>query len=158
MGKFYLAQVNIAKSLAPMDDPIMEDFVNNLDRINAIADSSKGFIWRLKDEDKDEAARIFKDDSLIINMSVWTDLSSLFNFTYNSNHVEIFKRKKEWFSKIKMKYMAFWYVPEGYEPTFQDAKNRLDYLNTYGETPFAFTFKSKFTAMDSINYKPQIKI
>ncbi|MGB5417776.1 DUF3291 domain-containing protein [Algibacter sp.] len=153
MTKFHLAQVNIARRLAPMDDPIMQDFVNNLDKMNAIADLSNGFIWRLKDEDKDEAAIVFKDDLLIINMSVWENLESLFNYTYNSGHIEVFKRKKEWFSKIKMMHMAFWFVPEGYVPTFQDAKTRLDYLNTHGETPFSFSFKSKYTIEDSLNYK-----
>ena len=149
----HLAQVNVAKRLAPLDDPIMQDFINNLDKINAIADSSDGFIWRLQDEDKDEAESIFQDDSLIINMSIWENLDSLFNYTYNSGHIEVFKRKKEWFSKMKMMHMAFWYVPEGYEPTFQDAKDHLDYLNIHGDTPFAFSFKSKFTVEDALNYK-----
>lgn len=154
MSKLHLAQVNIAKRLAPMDDPIMQDFVNNLDKINAIADNSEGFVWRLQDEDKDEAAAIFKDDTLLINMSVWENIEALFNYTYNSGHIEVFKRKKEWFSKMKMMHMAFWYVPEGYEPTFQDAKDRLDYLNTHGDTPYAFSFKSKFTVLDSQNFTP----
>lgn len=150
----HLAQINIAKRLAPMDDPIMQDFVNSLDRINALADGSEGFLWRLKDEDKDIGAQVFLDDTLLINMSVWKDLETLFNYTYKSGHIEVFKRKKEWFSKIKMMHMAFWYVHKGAEPTFQDAKNRLDYLNKHGDTPYAFSFKSKFTVSDSLNYKP----
>ncbi len=153
MNKYHLAQVNIAKRLAPMDDPIMQDFVNNIERINAIADSSQGFVWRLKDEDKDEANAVFQDDSLLINMSVWENQESLFSYTYQSNHIEVFKRKKEWFSKVKMSHMAFWYVPIDYIPTFKDAKKRLDYLNAHGETPFAFTFKSKFSIEDALNYK-----
>ena len=136
-----------------MDDPIMQDFVNNVDNMNAIADAAEGFIWRLQDEDKDEAIHVFQDDSLIVNMSVWESLECLFNYTYNSGHIEVFKRKKEWFSKMKMMHMAFWYVPEGYEPTFQEAKDRLDYLNTYGDTPYAFSFKNKFTVQDAQNYK-----
>ncbi len=156
MSELYLAQINIAKRLAPMDDPIMKDFVDNLDRVNALADDSEGFIWRMKDEDKELGARIFKDDTLLINMSVWDSMKALFNYTYKSGHVEVFKRKKEWFSKMKMVHMAFWYVSRGYEPTFQDAKDRLDYLNKHGETPYAFTFKSKFTASDSLNYAPQL--
>lgn len=154
MDDLYLAQVNVAKRLAPMDDPIMQDFVNNLDRINAIADASDGFIWRMQDEDKALGARIFKDDSLLINMSVWSNVESLFNYTYKSKHIEVFKRKKEWFSKVKMVHMAFWYIPKGYEPTFQDAKERLDYLNMYGSSPYAFTFKNKFSIEDFLNYKP----
>jgi len=153
MRILHLAQVNIAKRLAPLDDPIMQDFMNNLDKINAIADCSDGFIWRLQDEDKDEAESVFQDDSLVINMSVWKNLDSLFNYTYNSGHIEVFKRKKEWFSKMKMKHMAFWYVPEGYEPTIQDAKDRLDYLNTHGDTAYAFSFKSKFKVEDALNHK-----
>ncbi|GAA3603862.1 DUF3291 domain-containing protein [Flavivirga amylovorans] len=154
MSELHLAQVNIAKRLAPMDDPIMQDFVNNLDRINALADESEGFVWRLKDEDKDLGTQVFQDNELLINISVWENLETLFNYTYKSGHIEVFKRKKEWFSKMKMIHMAFWYIPKGYEPTFQDAKNRLDYLNKHGDTPYAFSFKSKFTPSDSLNYKP----
>lgn len=150
---YHLAQVNIAKRLAPMDDPIMQDFINNVEHINAIADKAEGFIWRMQDEDKELAVEIFQDDALLINISVWKNLESLFDYTYKSGHIEVFKRKKEWFSKMKMVHMAFWYVPEGYEPTFQDAKNRLDYLNKYGDTPYAFTFKSKFSPKDAVNYK-----
>ena len=153
MSTLHLAQVNIAKRLAPLDDPIMQDFIDNVDNINAIADKSDGFKWRMQDEDKDGAASVFKDDTLVINISVWESLESLFNYTYNSGHIEVFKRKKEWFRKMKMVHMAFWYVVEGYEPTFQDAKDRLDYLNSNGDTPYAFSFKSKFSPEDALTYK-----
>jgi hypothetical protein len=154
MNHYHLAQVNIAKMLAPFDTPIMQDFIGNIDKINTIADNSNGFIWRLKDEDKELGAKIFQDNSLLINTSVWENLESLFNYTYNTDHIEVFKRRKEWFSKFKMLHMAFWYVPIGCEPNFQDAKNRLNYLNTYGDTPYEFTFKAKFTVKDYLNYKP----
>ncbi|GAA3582907.1 DUF3291 domain-containing protein [Snuella lapsa] len=154
MNQFHLAQINIAKMLAPLEDPIMKDFVENIDRINAVAEKSKGFVWRLKDEDKAVTSNVFKDDSLLVNMSVWNDIESLFEYTYNSLHVAVFKRRKEWFSKLKMKHMVFWYVPIGHEPTLVEAKKRLDYLNANGETPFAFTFKKKYTVTDLLNYKP----
>ena len=154
MNTYHLAQVNIAKMLAPLNDPIMQDFINSVDKINAIADNAEGFIWRLQDEDKEDAAIVFKDDSIVINMSVWENLDTLFNYTYKSGHIEVFKRKKEWFSKMKIMYMAFWYVLDGYKPTFLEAKERLDYLNKHGETPYAFSFKSKFTVQDSLQYKP----
>jgi len=106
MNAHHLAEVNIAKRLAPMDDPIMLDFVKNVDRMNAIADQSKGFIWRLQNEDKAEASKIFQDDTLIINMSVWETQEALFNYTYHSEHIEVFKRKKEWFSKMILAHMV----------------------------------------------------
>lgn len=154
---YNLAQINIAKMLAPLDDPIMADFVNNLDRINAMADKAKGFVWRLHGEDENATAvKAFEDTSLLINMSVWKDMDSLFNFTYQSGHIEVFKRKKEWFSKMKMLHMAFWFVPVGHIPTPQEAKERLNHVNKFGETPHAFTFKSKFTVNDFLDYKSKI--
>lgn len=153
---YNLAEVNIAKMLAPLDDPIMQDFVSNIERINALADKSDGFVWRMQNEDKEEGDKIFQDNSLVINISVWRDLESLFNYTYSSGHIEVFKRKKEWFDKMKFMHMAFWYVPVDHTPEFQEAKNRLDYIIKFGETPYAFSFKNKFTVKDFLNYKPQL--
>ena len=152
--KYNLAQLNIARMLAPIDDPIMEDFVNNLDRINALAEKSNGFVWRLTgEEDNATALRVFEDDFKIVNMSVWKDKKSLFKFTYNSGHVAIMKRKKEWFSKMKDMHMVLWYIENGHEPTPEEAKNRLVYIREHGETPYAFSFRSKFTIEELENYK-----
>ena len=151
---YNLAQLNIAKMLAPLDDPIMADFVNNTDRINNLAEQADGFVWRLKeDKDYDKAAEVFKDDFWAINMSLWKDKHSLFDFTYNSDHVAIMKRKKEWFSKLKEMHMVLWYVPENHEPSAQEAKDRLEYLRNHGETPHAFSFRSQFTTEEHENYK-----
>lgn len=148
-----LAQVNIAEMLAPIDDPIMADFVNNLDRINELAEKSDGFVWRLKgDEGNATAITVFDNLFLIINMSVWESMQDLFNFTYQSAHVEILKRKKEWFHKMPRMHMAFWYVENGHEPSPSEAKERLYYLQEHGETPYAFSFKSKFTPEEAKNY------
>lgn len=150
---YHLAQVNIARMLAPIESPVMAGFVNNLDRINALAEGSDGFVWRLADDGNNATSiKIFEDNYLIINMSVWTSMEALFNFTYNSAHMEIFRRKKEWFSKMKEMHMACWYMKEGEIPSTEDAKMRLAHLNKYGETPYSFTFKSKFSAVDAINF------
>lgn len=149
----YLAQINIAKMVDAIDSPVMADFVNNLDRINQLAENSDGFIWRLIEADNNATElNVFDNNFIIVNMSVWKTMDALFKFTYSSDHVEIFKRKKEWFHKMKEMHMAFWYVEEGVEPTPEQAKERLHYLQKHGETPFAFTFKSKFTAEDAKNY------
>lgn len=149
----HLAQVNIAEMIAPINDPVMADFVNNLDRINTLAESSPGFVWRLKDEEGNATAiRVFDYDFLIINMSVWEDIDTLFDFTYKTAHVEILKRKKEWFHNMKQMHMAFWYVEKGHQPTPEEAKNRLKYIREHGETPYAFSFKSRFTIQDLKEY------
>lgn len=153
MNDYRLAQINIAKMLAPIDSRIMADFVANLDRINDLAEQSNGFVWRLKGEDNDATTlRVFEDRFIIVNMSVWESREALFDFTYQSAHVEIFKRKKEWFHKMSELHMALWYVPLGHRPDPEEAKQRLSYLNKMGETPYAFTFKSKFDASDALNY------
>ncbi|MDY8137325.1 DUF3291 domain-containing protein [Aquimarina sp. 2201CG5-10] len=152
----HLAQVNIAEMIAPINDPIMADFVNNLDRINALAEQSDGFVWRLKgDEGNATAIRVFDYDFLIINMSVWKDIDTLFDFTYKTAHVEILKRKKEWFHNMKKMHMAFWYVEKGHHPTAEEAKERLQYIRDHGETPYAFTFKSRFSIEELKTYKPK---
>ncbi|MBX2829140.1 MAG: DUF3291 domain-containing protein [Flavobacteriaceae bacterium] len=141
-----LAQFNIAEALDNMDSPVMADFVNNIDRINALADEYPGFIWRLKSDDSDHAYDIqaYEDDAMLVNMSVWKDKESLFQFVYQSGHVEIFKRRKEWFSKMMKMHMVLWYVDEGHIPTIEEGKKRLEYLREHGESEHAFTFKSNY--------------
>jgi len=157
MKEYHLAQVNIARMLAPIDSPVMADFVNNLDRINAIAEKSQGFVWRLTgDENNATALRVFEDDFLIINMSVWESKEALFNFTYASQHAGIMKRKKEWFHNMADMHMCLWYVDAGHKPSPEQAKTRLNYLSRHGATPFAFSFKDKFTAEEAVDYTPEI--
>ncbi|PKA83883.1 uncharacterized protein DUF3291 [Ulvibacter sp. MAR_2010_11] len=142
----HLAQFNIAEALDTMESPVMADFVNNTDRINALAEKSPGFIWRFTDDEGNDSysVRIFKSDFILVNMSVWENRESLFKFVYNSDHVEIFRRKKEWFSKMPKMHMVLWYIEEGEIPTLQEGKKRLEYLQEHGESEYAFSFKSNF--------------
>jgi len=148
----FFAQVNIARMIVPLDHPQMADFVNNTSRINAIAEKSPGFLWRWNEEEgSSDAVEIFEDPNLVVNMSVWKSRDLLIEFTYHSDHVAIYKRKNEWFSKMKSMHMACWYTDK-MGITLAEAKERLDYLNEFGETPYAFTFKSKFTPEDAQRY------
>lgn len=141
-----IAQYNIAEALDTMDSPVMADFVNNTDRINTLAEQSPGFIWRLIADDKNDSYSIqtFDSEFILINMSVWETRDALFQFVYNSGHMEIFRRKKEWFQKMPKMHMVLWNLDTGHIPTIQEGKERLKYLQQYGESEFAFTFKSNF--------------
>ncbi len=140
--------------LAPLDSPVMADFVNNLNRINALAESSEGFIWRLKDDANNATSiKIYNDDFLIVNMSVWKDIDRLFRFAYQTQHFEIFKRRNEWFEQMKEMHMALWYVEENHKPTTIEAEERLDYLRANGDTPFAFTFKKRFSVEEALSFQ-----
>ena len=148
---YHLAEINIARLLAPIDDPQIADFVANLDRINAVADQAPGFVWRLQTEDGDATAmRVFDDPMFIINMSVWESIEALFAYTYSSDHVDIFRRRGEWFSKMETPHMAFWWIPAGHIPTVEEAKAKLEHIEKYGPTPEAFTFKQRFTVEEML--------
>lgn len=144
MAHFQLAQLNIARMLAPLEDPIMADFVANLDRINQLAEQFPGYVWRLQAAEGDATAiRTFGEDYLV-NLSVWKNIDSLFDFVYRSNHAKIMSRRKEWFDRLRDAYTVLWWVPAGHLPTPEQAKGKLDQLHTHGPTPDAFTFKRPF--------------
>lgn len=145
--EFHLAQLNIAKMKMPLEDPSMQDFVDNLDNINALADSSPGFVWRLKDED-DNATNIsvFDDDTLLVNLSVWDSVESLKKFVYETQHAQILRRKKEWFDRIESAYLVLWWITAGHTPSVSEAESRLTYLREHGETVYAFSFRNVFDA------------
>ncbi len=124
----------------------MADFVANLDRINDLAERSPGYVWRFKTDDGNATGlRPFGDDYLV-NLSVWRDIDALYNYVYKSAHVEIMKRRKEWFETMRERYSVLWWVPEGHRPTTAEAKVRLQLLREQGPTPEAFTFKNPFPA------------
>lgn len=151
MSRHQLAQLNIAELKAPIDSPELEDFVDNLDRINALAESSPGFVWRLIGEGNDATSLRPLGDNIIVNMSVWKNVSSLRDFVYKTAHVQILKRKREWFTRMADAHMCLWWVPEGHEPTVAEAVQRLEHLRRHGPTTESFTFVEAFAAPDAIN-------
>ncbi len=143
---YYLAEMNIVRRLFPLDHPSMADLVNNINRINTLGDRSPGFIWRLQSEDGDATSfRIFDDDFLLVNLSVWTGIEPLYQYTYSSEHVEFFRRRREWFSKLDAPSVALWWIRAGELPTLQDGCEHLERLWRDGPTPQAFTFKQPYT-------------
>ncbi len=146
MAAYELAQLNIAQMRTPIDAPEMAGFVANLDRINALAESAPGFVWRLQsDEGNATAFRPF-GDSTLVNMSVWSSVDALSDYVYKSAHVEIMKRRKEWFDRMQDAYTVLWWVPAGHRPDEAEAMLRLQTLRAMGPTDKAFTFKQNFPA------------
>jgi hypothetical protein len=145
MPDLHLAQINIARMLAPLDSPVMADFVNALAQINALADRSPGFVWRLQSEEGNATSiRPYDDDMIIVNMSVWESIEALRGFVYKSAHAAYVRRRAEWFEMFAGPYLTLWWIPAGHIPSVLEAKERLDHLRTHGETPFAFSFKRTF--------------
>jgi hypothetical protein len=149
---YYLAQVNIARMLAPLSDPIMADFVAQLEPINALADNSPGFIWRLQTSEGNAVdIQPYEDEMILVNMSVWTTLDDLANYAYASGarHRDVMKQRRRWFERTKGPYTTLWWVPQGHIPTVAEAKERLEHLRQHGETAYAFSFKKPFPAPDN---------
>ncbi|HME40698.1 MAG TPA: DUF3291 domain-containing protein [Steroidobacteraceae bacterium] len=150
MSAYELAQLNIGIIKGPMDSPLMADFAANLERINALAERTPGFIWRLQTEEGDATAiRPFDNPNLLINMSVWRDVESLNKYVYSSAHVEIMRRRREWFERMPDAFLVLWWVPTGHRPSIAEAIAKLDTLRAQGPTPQAFTFRNAFPPPDA---------
>ena len=145
MPNYHLAQINIGRILAPIDDPIMADFVAQLAPINALAEQSPGFVWRLQTEDGDATSiKVYDDDMIIINLTVWKSVETLRQFVYKSAHNRVLRDRQRWFEKFDGPYYALWWVPAGHLPDPNEGKSRLDYLLEHGDSAHAFSFKSVF--------------
>ena len=144
---FHLGQVNIGRLVAAPDDPRVAGFFAALDRINALADASPGFVWRLQGEGNDATdLRPTPDPRLIVNLSVWTDADALFAYVYRSAHTPAMARRRDYFDRFEGAYQALWWVEADHIPTVDEALARLWMLDRYGPTPNAFTFKARFPA------------
>lgn len=142
---YYLAQINVGRLRAPLDDPCMAEYVALRPVIDALARTSPGFIWRRTGPGSTAKETDLYDDPLIIaNVSVWAGLQEYAQFVYRSEHLEVLKRRAEWFQPIDGPHAALWWVPQGYFPSAEEARARFESLRSYGETPYAFSFKKAF--------------
>ena len=142
---YHLAQANIARTRAPLDDPSMRDFVARLEAVNAVADRSPGFVWRLKTEAGDATGiRAYEDDRILFNMSVWKSLEALHEYVYKSDHVGPLRARRQWFEPLPGPSLVLWWVPAGHVPSIEEAKARFDLLAAHGPGPDAFTFRQPF--------------
>jgi GNAT superfamily N-acetyltransferase len=139
-GDYHIAQLNIATLLAPIDDPSIADFTDNLERINTLGDGSPGFVWRLQTEEGDATAlRPYPDPMVIVNMTVWSSVAALKEFAYRTVHADFLARRREWFAAGSTG-VVLWWIRAGELPTLDDAKRRLEFLERHGPSPYAFRF------------------
>ncbi len=150
MRGYQLAELNIAEALFSMEDVRMAGFTSRINVVNALADRADGFVWRLVDDDPSSdgaiSLRPFPNPNMLVNMSVWDDVPSLFEFVYKTVHAKVMSGKPEWFSHLKSHNTVMWWVPTGHIPTLNEAKTKLTMLDEIGPSIDAFTFKQMFTA------------
>jgi hypothetical protein len=148
-SKYHLAQLNVAVPKASLTSPLMADFVNNLERINALAEDAPGFVWRLQDDAGSATAIRPFDESTLVNMSVWRDLDTLKQYAYASTHVDFLRRRHEWFERPSDVAVVLWWIPAGHRPDVDEAVQKLQHLRTNGPTADAFTMARPFPAPDT---------
>ena len=146
---YELAQFNLGIVKGPMDSPVMADFVASLDRINAEADQSPGFVWRLTGDAGDAAVRRYLGaEHIVANLSVWQGLDPLRRFVYDSGHLGMLQRRRDWFERLGDAFQVLWWVPKDRRPEVAEALARLELLRSKGPNPEAFTFRDPYPAPD----------
>lgn len=151
----HLAQFNVATLRLPLDDPRMAPFVELLDPVNAAADATPGFVWRLVEDGEPDATGLRPaGEDVIVNLTVWETLQSLWDFTYRSGHLEAMRRRREWFERHVEAHLVLWWVPAGHRPTVEEALERLSDLRLNGPSPRAFTFACSYTAAEAAQHLP----
>lgn len=145
MADYHLAQINLARAIGPLDDPSFDEFTSRLADLNALADESPGFVWRLQTEDGDATGiRVSDDPKLLVNLSVWESTEALCGYAYRSEHMSVMRRRKEWFEPYDSAYIALWWIPVGSLPTVEDGIERLEHLDAHGASEYVFGFRQKF--------------
>ncbi|MCF2532204.1 DUF3291 domain-containing protein [Yinghuangia soli] len=149
---YQLAQLNVAQLRAPIDSPQLADFVAGLHKINQLAEASPGFVWRLIGDEANPDATyepaVFAAD-VLVNLSVWADIDTLWDFAYRGPHLDYLRRRGEWFGDIGERSQVMWWVPAGHRPTEQEGAERLELLRRNGPSPEAFTFRQRHPAPDA---------
>lgn len=154
MPTYHLAQVNIARMKAALEDPVMAGFVARLEEINALADASPGFMWRLQTPAGNATyLRPYDDERILVNMSVWESIDALRHFVYRTAHADALRERQQWFERFAGAYVALWWVPAGHFPGTDEAKKRIEHLDAHGPTEFAFTFKETFQPDEAFQKK-----
>lgn len=147
MPEYHIAQYNVARMRAPLDDPMMQGFVSRLDELNHLADRAPGFVWRHVADDADDSTSIrpYPDDPLVvINMSVWESIDALHEYAYRSDHGPIYAARHTWFEPMDPPTLVLWWVPAGHLPDVIEAKARLEVLRRRGPSAHAFSLKQRF--------------
>lgn len=143
----HLAQVNVARLRAPLDDPSMASFVRAIDDVNWLAEQSAGFVWRLRaDPGPLTFGALPGEDGLVVTLSTWEDVDSLRNFVTRTAHGLFMRQRSRWFVPTPGFTTALWWVEGGEHPPIADALARLERLRSKGPSPEAFSFRRVFEA------------
>jgi Domain of unknown function (DUF3291) len=142
---YHLAQINIGRLIAPIDDPKIAEFVAELEPINAVADKAPGFVWRLQSSSGNATDIAYNDDPfVIVNMSVWESVEALRQYAYKSAHAKVLRDRAKWFERMEKPNYCLWWILAGHIPTVSEGRGRLEHYQMHGATPYSFWFSQQF--------------
>ena len=139
----HLAEFNVSRLRAPIDDPSNRGFVDGFLRISRLAERSPGFVWRLESPGGHPAV-VEADERTIGTVSVWESYEHLHAFVYRSPHGRYTARRDQWFERLPGPTTVLWWIPVGERPSLEEAKARLQLLIREGPTPRAFSLTRQF--------------
>jgi hypothetical protein len=147
MSEYHLAQINIARMLTPIDDPVMAEFVAQLPPINALAEASPGFVWRLQSESGDATSiKVYDDEFIIVNLTVWETVEALRQYVYKSAHSGVMRDRRRWFEKFEGPYYALWWIPAGSLPDPEEGKDPAGSFAAAWRYPLCFFIQTGLSA------------
>ncbi|MEU8895781.1 DUF3291 domain-containing protein [Nocardia sp. NPDC048505] len=155
MTGYHLAELNTALLKYPLDDPRMAGFTSMLEPINALAERSPGYIWRLVDDSGLDATSMRPlGANVIVNLSVWETREAFWDYVYRSGHLEFLRRRSEWFERPREHMIVLWWIPAGHTPTLDEALERLHALRANGPSPHAFSLREKYSPEEALAALP----
>ena len=138
----HLAELNIGRLIAPTDDPRVAEFMDNLDWINGLGKRMPGFVWMMEGSGEpgrgNTEACIDGDPLFVANLSVWETPQQLETFVFGTLHDKFMRRGKEWFESLIEMDFVMWRVPEGTQPTLEEALAKLAHRQEHGDSADAF--------------------
>lgn len=151
--KFWIAEFNISRLKAPLDSPVMKEFVDFLSPVNSFAEESPGYVWRLAAPDGQAASYlppVYEDEMIVTNLTVWEDIEALKNFVYQTVHTYFLRSRRKWFEQAAHVQVVLWWIPRGHIPTVEEGKEKLRCLQELGPTAEAFTFQRAFDSQGQL--------
>ncbi|MEM9549880.1 MAG: DUF3291 domain-containing protein [Pseudomonadota bacterium] len=138
----HLAELNIGRLVAPVDDRRVAEFMASLDYVNGVGKRMPGFVWMMEGSGRPGSGNtencVGGDPRLVPNLTLWEDAASLETYVWGTIHKQFYDRRREWFEVLGDMHFVMWWVPVGHRPTLDEALERLDHLRTHGDSDHAF--------------------
>ena len=140
-----VVHMNVARLRHPPGDPRVAGFIDNVSKVNSVAERSPGYVWRFSDEALSVAEGVSYqglagDPKLAISLSVWETVEHLWHFVNKTVHGGFLRNREKWFEPYGGPNYVIWSHILDTRPHISEGWDRLKLLAEKGATPQAFDF------------------